>query len=628
MLKTNLVFGTYNHLPEGLDDVEFERTYQGSYRPFLSALNRFPEIQATLFYSGSVLRRLEAMHPEYLMLLEEMSARRQIELLGGGFYAPIMPLIPNSDRLGQIELMTTYMRKSFGRRPRGCWLTEYAWEPWLASTLQTSGMDYTFLSEAQFIDAMGSPDTMSKPVITEDLGRCVTVLPVFDCATSFTDGPGFIEAAERIASRPFSVLMMPGERIRALWEASGSESPDLYMERTFGWLRKVSLELETTTPTRYLKTAKVSQRLYFGGSASERFMDSSAIPGNNHTQACIRRSIVRYSSTSALYSRMFYVHLLIGQLRGDKARKKIAIEDLWKGQSGNAYWKSPAGGIDDPRIREITYGSLIDAEVATRQKGAFVPGILKTDIDFDGVKEYVYQGSELNAYVHPKGGVLVELDALKARRNLCDVFVDSNECSKARKSSFVDRLYASEPHADNAVEPWVGDIGVFSSHAYDETVPGTDPPSISFLREGMVDLGDTKRSLAMSKRYFFSKRTVKVNYDLQNRSDAVCGCWFGVELNVALRPESIESITCDSRNVDPASLSSEHDTSLPEISKMTLKNNGPVKAVSLSLSVPATVRIVTIGRNPVQGMALLLLWPLNLPSDAGWKAEILLSFQE
>ncbi len=628
MLKTNLVLGTYNHLPEGFDDVEFERTYQSSYRPFLSALNRFPEIQATLFYSGSLLRRFEALHPEYLMLLEEMSARRQIELLGGGFYAPILPLIPNSDRLGQIELMTTYMRKSFGKRPRGCWLTEYAWEPWLASTLQTSGMDYTFLSEAQFLDAMGNPDIESRPVITEDLGRCVTVFPVFDCSTSFPDSPGFIEAAERIASRPFSVLMMPGERIRALWEASGSESPDLYMERTFGWFRKVSLEMETTTPTRYLKTSKVTQRLYFAGSASTRFIESSAVPGNDHSQGCIRRSIIRYSSVSALYSRMFYVHLLIGQLRGDKARKKIAIEDLWKGQSGNAYWKSPSGGIDDPRIREIAYSSLIDAEVATRQKSAFVPGILKTDIDFDGIKEYVYQGSELNACVHPKGGVLVELDALKARRNVCDVFVDSNEYSKARKSCFVDRLYPGEPPANHAASPWVGDIGVFSSHAYEEAIPGTDPLTIVFSRDGIVDLGESKRSLAMSKRYTFSKRTVKVSYDLQNRSDADCGCWLGVELNLALRPESLESIAGDSSIVDPASLSDDQETSLANLSRLTLKNNGPLKAVSLSFSLPASARIVSIGNNPVQGIAVLLLWPLNLPSDTSWKAEILLSIQE
>jgi alpha-amylase len=628
MLKTNIILGTYNHLPEGLDDVEFERIYQTCYRPFLSALNRFPEIQATLFYSGSLLRRFESLHPEYLMLLEEMSARRQIELLGGGFFAPILPLIPNSDRLGQIELMTTYMRKSFGKRPRGCWLAEYAWEPWLASTLQTSGMDYTFLSEAQFIDALGNPNAVTKPVISEDIGRCVTVFPVYDCSTSFSDSPGFVEAAERTSQRSLTVLMMPGESIRALWEASGSESPDLYMERTFGWFRKMTLQMETTTPSRYLKTARVSDRLYFAGSASTRFIESSAIPGNCHSQGCIRRSIVRYQTASALYSRMFYVHLLIGQLRGDKARKKIAIEDLWKAQSGNAFWKSPSGGIDDPRIREVAYGSLIEAELAARQKGAFVPGILKTDIDFDGAKEYVYQGSELNAYVHANGAVLIELDTLKARRNLCDIFIDTHENSKARRSCFIDRLYSLYPPADMSVSPWAGDVGAFSSHVYDEVIPGIEPPSIGFSREGIADLGGSKRSLALSKRYSFHKRTVKVAYELQNRSDSDCTSWFGVELNLSLRPEVIESISGDSTLIEPDQLSAERWISLASVSKLSLKNNSPIKAVSISLTVPCTVRIASISSNHSQGITLLLLWPLELASDASWKAEVLFSIQE
>ncbi|GAB1455512.1 hypothetical protein MASR2M48_08190 [Spirochaetota bacterium] len=70
-----------------------------------------------------------------------------------------------------------------------------------------------------------------------------------------------------------------------------------------------------------------------------------------------------------------------------------------------------------------------------------------------GQKEYIYQGTDLNAYVHLKGAVLSELDMLKARRNLCDLFVEEVEGDRARKSCFVDRLYA-EPVARIASCPW------------------------------------------------------------------------------------------------------------------------------------------------------------------------------
>lgn len=631
MLKTHVIIGTYNHLPEGLAESEFENIYQSCYRPFLSTLNRFPEIQAALYYSGSLLKRFEARHPEYIMLLEEMSARRQIELLGGGFYAPILPLIPNSDRLGQIELMTTYLRKNFGKRPRGCWLSEFAWEPWLASTLQASGMDYTFIADRQFRDALGRNDVEPSPVVTEDQGRCLTVLPVMDCTSGFAPTLGFVEAAESAGHRPLTVLMVAGERIRDLWENSGLESPDLYMERTLAWFRKNSLESETTIPSRYLKTRKVTSKLYFPGSATERFLKASAPEGTDHACGSLRRSIIRYASSASLYSRMYYVHLLIGQLRGDKSRKKTAVEDLWKGQCGNAYWQAPDGGLEDPAIREAAYRSLIDAELTTRQKGAFIPGIVKADIDFDGGKEYIYQGLELNAYVHPKGAVLVELDLLKARRNLCDLFVAAPEGDRSRKSCFIDRLYAEEPDSDRVVSPWTGDIGPFSTHGYDEVLSNGESASLLFSRDGLIGLGGAKRSIAISKRYSFNKKTVRVQYSVQNRSDVAATFWLGVELNTSLGTdllESLETSGTETAPIVPAVLSAVHGTSFGTTTKFIVKTIGTLKSLSIASSAPASFSTAVVGEVVRQGLATLLVWPISLTADETWKTDILLSLHE
>lgn len=628
MLKTHLILGTYNHLAEGLDDTAFERTYQTCYRPFLSVLNRFPEIQAALYYSGSLLKRLETLHPEYLMLLEEMSARRQIELLGGGFYAPLLPLIPGSDRLGQIELMTTYLRKGFGKRPRGCWLAEYAWEPWLASTLQASGMDYTMLLDRQFREASGQANLELAPVVTEDQGRCLTVLPVRDCSESFGQPCGFVEAAEAAEPCALTVLMLQGEHIARLWEASGLESPDLYMERTFAWFRKNSLEAETTTPSRYLKTRRVTSKLYFPGSASARFTRAIAAPGSTATCGSLRSAIVRYAGAAALYSRMYYVHLLIGQLRGDKSRKKTAVEDLWKGQGNDAYWMSPGGGIDNPSVREVAYRSLIDAEMTTRQKAVFAPGVVRADVDFDGGKEFIYQGTELNAYVHARGAVITELDALKARRNLCDLFADAPEGDTSRKQCFVDRLYAEAPDADRAVEPWKGDIGPFATHHFDEITDPGQQPSMSFVKDGVVGIGGARRSLAITKRFTFNKKTVKVSHTIQNRSDATACFHFGVELNLSLGPEPLEAILADTVSVDPAALSAGHGTSLGTPARLMMRGSGPIKSISIVPSVTAQMSAASIGAIVRQGTAVLLTWPLELASDATWSAEIMLSIQE
>ena len=150
MRKTRLVIGTHNHLPLGFEQEEAERSYQEAFKPLLAVLYRYPGFPVTLHYSGILMEWLEESHPEFLTLLAEMVRRGQVEVLGGGYYDPILPMIPMSDKLGQLEKLTTWLRVHFETRPRGCWIAEKVWEPSLAVVLRASGLDYTFLDDGQF----------------------------------------------------------------------------------------------------------------------------------------------------------------------------------------------------------------------------------------------------------------------------------------------------------------------------------------------------------------------------------------------------------------------------------------------------------------------------------------------
>lgn len=641
MLKSYLLIGTYNHLPEGTPDDEFETVYQYCYRPFLSVLNRFPDIQAALFYSGSLLRRLESKHPEFLMLLEEMSARRQIEILGGGFYAPVLPLIPNTDRLGQIELLTTYLRKSFGKRPRGCWLSEYAWEPWLASTLQTCGMDYTFLSVSQFRAALG-PAASLVPLVTEDQGRCTVVVPVWDCGGDFAALSGFDEAYRELspgADTPLNSIMLCGESVRLLWERSGLESPDLYMEKTLASLRKLALEVETTTPSRYLKTRRPVARAYFPGSASDAFMEELSPSGPDIARSIsLRNAILRYAASSALYSRMHYVHILISQLRGDRSRKKTAAEDLWKSQCADAYWRSPRGGIVDARIRRSAFSALIDAEQTTRLKGSFKPGIIRADLDFDGTKELLFQGSELNAYISLKGAAIFELDALRARKNLCDVYNGEADGDRSKRSCFLDRVYAEDPLAPNAFEPWLGDGGILSRGLFDEVSgelsAAAGGSAVSFSREFVLAQGVNGHALSLRKDYVFHRRSIQVRYRFRNRSGAGLTFWFGTEFNLAILRDQLEAVLVDAKPVDDAGRDAHAWFRADSASRLGLKGLDRSDSLSISSSRPAALSISPIRAANVpdgesgQGYSSLFLWKLSLEPEAEWDAELTLSLYE
>ena len=150
MKSVRLIFGTYNNFPIGSAEEYQETTYQQALKPFLSVLNQYPKLPAVLHYSGILLEWIEKNHPEFIMLMQDMAKRRQIELLTGGYYEPVLPMIPKSDILGQIEKLTTLLRSQFGRRPRGNWLTECVWDPSLASALKTSGIEFTFLEDQHF----------------------------------------------------------------------------------------------------------------------------------------------------------------------------------------------------------------------------------------------------------------------------------------------------------------------------------------------------------------------------------------------------------------------------------------------------------------------------------------------
>src|SRR5262245_42004155 len=113
-MALRFVFGLHNHQPVGNFDFVFEQAYRDAYQPFLELIAQYPEIAVSLHTSGSLLEWLVAHRPEYVDRLRAMALRGQVEILGGGFYEPILPSIPRRDRVGQICTYTHYLETLFG----------------------------------------------------------------------------------------------------------------------------------------------------------------------------------------------------------------------------------------------------------------------------------------------------------------------------------------------------------------------------------------------------------------------------------------------------------------------------------------------------------------------------------
>src|SRR6056297_2774555 len=271
MRKLKLVLGTYNSLPVGTSREQFEKTYQYSYKPFLTILYKYAMLKGAFHFSGTLLEWLEERHPEYNMVLSEMVKRKQIELLGGGYYSPIFPIIPSKDRLGQIELLTTYLRKKFSKRPRGCWITEGVWEPAITSTIKSSGMEYLFLNDILFLQSGVSEENIYRPFITDDQGKTAIVLPLHNNLINkmFLDEPELLvdelaAMSQRSDTNITVNLLMNGDFFMVNSNHySNFFSEGGWFERFLHSLTLYNRKIETILPGRCVRSLGPVERVYF-----------------------------------------------------------------------------------------------------------------------------------------------------------------------------------------------------------------------------------------------------------------------------------------------------------------------------------------------------------------------------
>jgi hypothetical protein len=513
--KLNLIVGSHKHLPGGAGDDEFERTYEQEIKPFLSTLYQYPKIQAVLHYSGVLLHWIERFHPECLMLIENLASRKQVEILGGGFYEPMMPLIPLQDKIGQVELLTTYLRKQFGKRPLGCWLPALAWEQNMVSFLSACGMGYTFLDEEQFrLAGLGGQDLLS-PCISEDQGKTIIVFPLSKFLKAEFARKKTSQALAGLAEKKSSggaqaVSVFP----EWICPADGSRSPESMLHDFFEDLSRCESFVNFTSPGKFFRTLPGLKKAYFPNSLGSCFSPSfSSSEKNPPPQVLPRQFLIDFPEANGIYSKMVFTHQLINQLRGDKSRKRTAREELWKAQVCDIFYPSGKYGIGCPPVRKAAYKALIGAERICRERGPFIPSLMNFDFDLDGVGEYLFQDTKINCYIRLRGASVFELDYLPRTWNYLDTFASGGV--RERRTAFSDRLIPSGLSPQNVLAGRLTGARLCGEEPYEAAEVDRLHGKVRFrlpCREGLP-FGQ----IEIEKTYFLKKEILSVSYALINR---------------------------------------------------------------------------------------------------------------
>lgn len=565
MRKVKLIIGTYNSQPPEEVSSVVEEYYQKAYKTFLTTLYNFSSIKASLHYSGALFEWIEEEHPEFISVLQEMVNNRQIEMLSGGYYDPALTLLPVTDRVGQMEKLTTYIRKSFGKRPRGCFITESVWDSTLVSSLKTCGFDYIFLDENQFLSSGILEENINKPVITEDMGKIITVFPISNSLTSmFLRRPPqeLIDyLREHLHTDGVFTILFKGEYLMKY--GTDVTSVKEWLEEFNTLLEENSSWIETINPTKYVKQVQGElERTYFpqysingmrnkplplvGQKELNRLTRHLGALGDvSHwiNSGFFKQFLARYKDSAQIYAKMVYVNILINQIKGDRSRKKTAREELWRSQSHYVYWHGNHLGIYDKRLRERTYKFLIEAEKSAREQGIFQAGLNHIDIDLDGKKEILYQGDLYNGYLTTKGGVLFQLDYIKRPHNMCATVMRLEEAYHQQnrgnfdtyeRKLFHDHFITADTKPEQLQDNSHRELGNFIHNSYEFDSILRDKKTVEQVAKGHIDYLGSEHQIVIKKKYKFNKKGIVLTYSIENCDDLPIETQFSPEMNFSL----------------------------------------------------------------------------------------------
>ncbi|MCC6746298.1 MAG: DUF1926 domain-containing protein [Deltaproteobacteria bacterium] len=540
MGTVTLLFGIHNHQPQGNFDHVFEQGYVDCYRPLLDAMARHPSLRFSVHHSGPLLEWFEDHHPDYLDQLWALGRTRQIELLGGGFYEPMLSVLPEADAQGQLRMMADYLEQHTGERPRGMWLAERVWEPGLARTIASAGYRYTLLDDGHFL-AAGMQRPMRGYYVTDKAGLPLCLFPIameLRYAIPFRPAEEAIDLLLRMAdaSGEQDVVVTygdDGEKF-GMWP----HTKEWVWEK--GWLERFLTLLEangdrirTATFSETLQRHRPSGLVYLPTGSYDEMGEWSLPAAAQHRLHELTETIdqqgrkdtwgpfvrggiwqgflARYPEANFMHKRMCFVSdrvaRAVAQAGSHGALQEtatLAVRELYRGQCNCAYWHGLFGGLYLGKLRSAVHTHLIRADrLAAEVLGTRSAVELElADLNGDLLDDVYVYGPELGAIVAPGlGGSLLAID--DRRRDFCvtDVLSRRPEGYHARIRALAQQASAPQEgeapqsihHIATLKDEGLADLLVYDPHSrtalLDHFLPETT--SLGALAHGASDeLGD------------------------------------------------------------------------------------------------------------------------------------------
>ncbi len=495
----HLLLIVHAHQPAGNFEHVFEECYHTSYDPFLGLIEKHPGLRLALHYSGPLLLWIEKNHPEYFERLRKLVAAGRVELIGGGFYEPILISIPTTDQVEQLNRLASYIEQHFGKRPTGAWLAERVWEPQLPGSLAAANVAYTLVDDLPFIAAGFEADELFGAYIAEDRGKSVWLLPGLKDLRYLIP---FRKPAETIAFLEKAAQVHPGGAAAfgddmekfGCWPGTFKHCyTDGWLEEFLTALEENSSWLKTVTPGEFmannlplgradLPAASYAEMMEWVLPTSTRqkyFSLEKEFASRPDVLAFLRggswRGFFRkYPESNLLHKKMLRASAAVASIPPRRTSAEYATQNqeardrVLRGQGNDAYWHGVFGGIYAPHLRTEIWRNLIRAEALADQltPGGLMPRVELVDYDADGTSEILFSAPEFQALLKPSDGATIS-------------FFDFRPASATLINSVIRRPEAYHSRLREAANAKPADGGVVSIH---DQVLVKEPNLERFLR--------------------------------------------------------------------------------------------------------------------------------------------------
>jgi alpha-amylase len=463
MPKVQFIFAIHNHQPVGNFDFVAEDAYQKAYLPFIKALERHPSLKITLHYTGILYHFFEQHHPEFIDLLRKLVAEGRAEILSGGFYEPILAVLPDEDKVGQVRALTDYIERVLGYDAKGLWLAERVWEPHLPKAIAAAGIKHVVVDDFHFKMAGLHDDELDGYFLTEEQNSMLRIFPGSErlrYLIPFHPPEETITLLSGLRSTERNRLVTmadDGEKFGVWPETYHSVYVEGWLERFFTLLEQNSEWLETTTFSEYLTKEPPRGRVYLP-TASYMEMGEWALPTRAmkeygaalakamESQECAglrpfikggtwRNFLAKYPESNHMHKRMMMVSRKVHEAldawgtKGNAAAARM-LDHLYQSQCNDSYWHGVFGGLYLPHLRSAVYGHLIQAEVLADQ-ARLPPSWLELemgDFDRDGSEKVMLNSELMNLFIDPaEGGRITEFDWKPRSFNLTNTLTRRRE---------------------------------------------------------------------------------------------------------------------------------------------------------------------------------------------------------